>query len=323
MSAQVPGGLGTWHEIRRSLIVIVGYLFVGGLPDSMAERVFDRLAMNRRAKFKALLDRDPIVERMKVLLNGICSETDIRAGSERFHAWVTEDLWARWQACHKSDWQIRTEVVGLEHVTNALQQGSGIVFWGMSFCGTLFSKIALSRAGVALTQLSAADHGAWYPLTLLGKYVAGPLHCLPEGRYIAERIRIPVVGNGNYLYRLGEVLRSKGCVWIAGERTRAKKLVAAEFLGRSGRFPVGAPMLALRHGAVLLPAYTERLGRLHYRVTIESPVAFDHSMRRKQIVDNAVQDFARRLANQITRNPGDWDWNHLWVTELLAKRGAD
>ena len=82
-------------------------------------------------------------------------------------------------------------------------------------------------------------------------------------------------------------------------------------------------MLALRHGAVLLPAYTERLGRLHYRVTIGSPVAFDHSMHRKQIVDDAVQDFARRLANQITRNPGDWDWNHLWVTELLAERGAD
>lgn len=213
--------------------------------------------------------------------------------------------------------------MGLEHVTSALNQGRGVVFWGMSFCGTLFSKIALSSAGVALTQLSAADHGAWYPLTLLGKWVAGPLHCLPEGRYLSERIRIPVVGNNNYLYRLGDVLKNKGCIWIAGERTRAKKLVTAEFLGHPGRFPVGAPMLALRHNATLLPAHTERLGRFHYRVTIEAPIPLNRGMRRNEMINQAVQDYAQRLTNRILENPGDWEWNHLWVESLLSNRTED
>lgn len=69
---QIPGGIATRYELRQSLVMIAGYLFVGGLPDRRADGVFDWLAENRRAKFQARLDRDPIVERMNVLLDGYC-----------------------------------------------------------------------------------------------------------------------------------------------------------------------------------------------------------------------------------------------------------
>jgi len=149
--------------------MIAGYLFVGVLPDRMADGVFDWLARNRRARFHARRNRDPVVARMNELLDGFCSATEIRACAERYYEWRVEDWWGRWQASHKSEWRIRTEVVGLEHVTSALDQGRGVVFWGTSFCGTLFPKIALSKVGIGLIQLSAADHGAWFPLTLFGK----------------------------------------------------------------------------------------------------------------------------------------------------------
>ena len=174
-------------------------------------------------KYEARVDRDPIAKRIKFFLEDYCSEADIRACGQHNHDWLIEDFWARLQASHKSDRQIRTEVVGLENVTEALEQGHGVVFWGMSFCGTLFSKIALARAGVGLTQLSAADHGGLFPLTLLCKLISGPLECLPENRYLSDRIRIPVDGGNNYLYRLGDVLKKNGCIWIAGERARPKK----------------------------------------------------------------------------------------------------
>jgi len=321
--AQIPGGIGSKHELRRSLLMIAGHLFVAGLPDRKADDVFDWLALKWRAKFYARIDRDPIVERMRIVLDGLCSETEIRHCAERYHEWRMEDLWGRWQASHKSNWQIRTEVVGLEHITGALDQGGGVVFWGTNFCGTLFPKIALFNAGVSLTQLSTLDHGAWFPLTMLGKHVAGPLHCRPENRYICERIRIPLDGNSSYLYRLGDVLRKNGCVWIAGERSRAKKLVPVEILGHEGYFPVGAPFLALRHHATLLPVTTRRLGRFHYRVSVEAPVPLDRSMRRQEIINQAVQVYARNLARQILASPGDWDWNHLWVQSLMSDRIDD
>lgn len=303
--------------------MIAGHLFVAGLPDRKADDVFDWMAKKWRAKFYARLDRDPIVEQMKIVLDGFCSESEIRACAQRYHEWRMEDLWGRWQASHNSNWQIRTEVVGLKNVTDAVDKGKGVVFWGMNFCGTLFPKIALFDAGVSLTQLSTMDHGVWFPLTLLGKWVAGPLHCRPEDRYISERIRIPLDGNSSYLHRIGEVLKKKGCVWIAGERSRAKKLVPSELLGHEGLFPVGAPILALRNHATLLPVHTERLGRFHYRVTIEAPIPLDRNMRRRQMINQAVQGFAQLLARRILAGPGDWDWNHLWVKTLLSDRTED
>jgi lauroyl/myristoyl acyltransferase len=303
--------------------MIGGYLFVGALPARLADHVFDRFARYQRRKFAARIDRDPAAKRMRILLTGSNTDQDIQAHVARYHEWRTEDAWGRWQASHKSDWPVRTEVQGLQHVDTALNAGRGVVFWGMSFCGTLFSKIALSNAGVALTQLSTADHGAWYPLTMLGKRVAGPLHCLPEDRYLVDRVFIPVDGNNRYLFRLGDALKNKGCVWIAGERSRVKKSVAGKFLGRFGRFPAGAPTLALRHNAALLPVYTERLDRLHYRVVIEPPVPLRREAKRSTVIDQAVQDYAQRLNRRVLGNPGDWEWDHLWVRELLSESAED
>lgn len=303
--------------------MIAGYLFIAALPRRMADRAFDRLARYQQSKFDARIDRDIIMERLRVFLDGIRSEKEIRECAEQYYAWHTEDLWARWQASHTSKWPVRTEVVGLDHVTHALEQGRGVVFWGMSFCGTLFCKIALSSVGVALTQLSAADHGTWSPLTWWGRRVVGPMHCLPEGRYLAERIRIPVEGGNNYLYRLGRTLKNKGCVWIAGERTGAKKVVTANFLGRPGRFPVGAPTLALRHNAALLPVYTERLGRFHYRVTIEAPIYLKEDLGRDEMINEAVQDYAQRLNDRVHKNLGEWAWNGAWAESMLSNRRED
>jgi lauroyl/myristoyl acyltransferase len=320
LSRESPGGFTSKDELRKLFKMIAGYILIGGLSERMADHAFDRLVRNRRTNVDASPGRDPITERMHILLDGHCSDTDIRTGAKCFYERRREDTWGRWRASYRSKWHVRTEVMGLEHVDRALERGSGVVFWGMSFCGTLFSKIALSRAGVALTQLSSADHGASDPLTWLGKRVVGPMHCLPERRYICERIRIPMDGDNSYLRRIGEVLRNNGCVWIAGERNRAKKLVSAELFNRVGRFPVGAPLLALRHKATLLPAYTQRLGRFHYRVTVEPPILLNRNTRSSEIIDQAVQDYTHRLADRILQNPGDWDWAYSWAKNLVANR---
>lgn len=260
---------------------------------------------------------------MRNLLGTRHSNEEILDSVQRYQEWHIEDQWARWRASHKSDGQVTTEVEGLENLILAQEQGKGAVLWGMSFCGTLFSKIALSRVGVSLTQLSSADHGAWYPLTLMGKWVAGPLKCLPEGRYLNERIRIPVDGSNRYLFRIGQVLKNNGCIWIAGERSRAKRLVATNVLGCTAQFPVGAPMMALRHKAALLPSHTERLGQFHYRLTIESPITFDRNMPRDESVRMAVDTYAKRLSAQILQHPGDFEWNDLWMQNLISNQEAE
>ena len=82
---QIPGGIASRDELRRLLNSIAGYLFVGGLPDRMADRVFDRLVRHHRTKLDARLEQEPIVERMQALLDGYCSDLDIRACAERYY----------------------------------------------------------------------------------------------------------------------------------------------------------------------------------------------------------------------------------------------
>ena len=313
-----PGGLASKHEIRRAILMLGGQAFETLLPDSHHEAVFEWFTDRWRDKFHARRNHDPIVARMRRVLGASLTDAEILAGATQFHNWRMEDLWSRWRLGQHNALPIRTEVVGLEHVENANALGKGVIFWGMTCCGTLFPKIALSEADCTVTQLSTADHGCWYPLTMLGKYVAGPIHCRPENRYIRERIRIPLDGNSAYLQRIGEVLRERGSVWMAGERTRAKKLVAAKFLNRDGQIPVGAPVLALRNRAPLLPVTTQRLGRLHYRVSIMPPVPLERGTNRRQLIADAVQVYADNLSARILESPGDWDWNHLWVQDFAA-----
>jgi lauroyl/myristoyl acyltransferase len=77
-------------------------------------------------------------------------------------------------------------------------------------------------------------------------------------------------------------------------------------------------MLALRHKAALLPAHTDRLGRFHYRLTIEAPVLLDQNLRRNEIVEAAVREYAQRLNARVLQNPGDFEWNNLWVRNLAS-----
>ena len=79
---QITGSIATIDELRRLPKMIAGYLLAGGLPERMADAVFDRLVRRRLTEFNAHLDQDVTVERMKVLLDGHCSDLDIQAYAE-------------------------------------------------------------------------------------------------------------------------------------------------------------------------------------------------------------------------------------------------
>ena len=232
------------------------------------KQVFEYFANREDETPEDRVRHEKLIEEMQSLLGQRYPKFELRSFAKEVDARRREDMWGRWQAICDADWDVKTEVAGLEHVDQALLDGNGWVFWGMSFCGTFYSKIALARAGVALAQLSSVGCGLSNLLVLMDEQLLGPLDCLAEDRYLPARIRISDDGSNNYLFRFGEVLRANRCIWIAGERDRGTKFIAAEVLGRHALFPAGAPMLALRNKATLLSAYTERLGPLHYKVTV-------------------------------------------------------
>ncbi len=305
-------------DLRMVTIWLLGYLLIGCIPRTRDRTVFDKLSKLRlvRSSQRSNLYHDRLGIRIKAVLGDRLSADDARSVAVAAKTIALENRWACWRASHTAEWDIRTEVKGLEYATTALDRDHGIVFWGMTFCGTLFPKIALARAGIPLTQLSSTDHGASLPLTLFGRTFVAPAYCLSENRYLQDRIYIPDNGDTSYLRTIGRLLRSNGCIWIAGER-RAKKPICVDMLGRPASFPQGAPVLALRHKSALIPAYTERLGTFHYRVTLASPIEFDETLSRAKGIEQAVQTFATLLGEQVTRHPSAYRWICPWVGDYL------
>lgn len=196
--------------------------------------------------------------------------------------------------------------------------GRGIVFWGMSFCGTLFPKICLRNAGARLTQLSNVEHGALQLYSSFGLKVNTAIYCLPEDRYLDGRIFISPDGSNRYIRGIGKLLKRNGSIWMAAERGGSHNPVEADLPGMKARFPQGAPVLAKRYGAKLIPAYTTRLGRFNYQITLAPPIEFDDSLPRGQAVQQAAGQFAELLGERIVAQPGTWCWDSSWIRECVA-----
>jgi hypothetical protein len=196
----------------------------------------------------------------------------------------------------------------------------GALLWGMSFCGTLVVKIALHRAGHPLVHLSTEGHGGAEPLTRMGYTVVSPLYCVPENRFLRERVVIPLDGSLGYMRDLLTRLHDGLPVYIAGERLAPRRNTTAECLGRPTSFARGAPGLAYRTSAPLLPVSVYRDGPLRYRVVIEPAVPPpDPRQGRGSYVAGAVQAFADRVTRNVLEHPTDWDWFRHTIGEWRAQ----
>jgi lauroyl/myristoyl acyltransferase len=116
--------------------------------------------------------------------------------------------------------------------------------------------------------------------------------------------------------RLKEVLDQGGHVWIAGDRERGRQKISAPLLGGRLDFPTGAPSLAFRHGAALVPVHTERLGPFHYRAVLGKPVGADRA-HKNTFIEHAVREFADTIERQVIAKPADWNWRHPRVQDLI------
>ena len=291
---------------------VIGYAFVACVPKRADKSVFGWLARRKTARDAGRIHsgKDEVATRAKKVLEGTCPDSSMDDVAAAFYEMQFEDKWARWRASHSPEYAVTTEVENLHYLVESQQGGHGVVLWGTSFCGTLFQKIALARAGVALTQLSSYDHGKSHHNTWLGSRITDPMYCLPENQYLKERIVIPQSGQRQYLYRIGEVLKDKGCIWVACHGSRHQRNLDVKMLGQSAQLPGGAAVIAMRYNAALIPAHTIRMGRFHYRVVLSPPVNLHIGKNRQETVQALVQDYANLLGTRLLQQPGSWNWQH-------------
>ncbi len=226
------------------------------------------------------------------------------AGRTEHHIQVMKVMSAR-------GWRPEMRLEGEEHLKAALAHGKGAILWVAHFCfNTQVTKMALKAGGYRLSHLSRPEHG--FSTSKFGIRCLNPIRWQAELKYLDERIIIDRAHPGGSLREAQAVLKDNRIVSITAGAWEGHRVARGPLL--NGRFSLatGAPDLAQRTGAALLPVITTRIaGSNAYQVNIGGPLAtkFEDKL---EAIRAAVAGFLAALEVAVLKSPDQWrGWKYL------------
>lgn len=209
------------------------------------------------------------------------------------------------RAWRPGGWRPKMQLEGEEHLLKALSGGKGAVLWLAPFVfNSGPTKIVLHQRGHKVSHLSSLRHG--FSETRFGVGVLNRIRCVPEDRYLAQRIVFDRNAPATAMRRMMRALKAGEVVSIVAASTEGSEMVKGTIFG--GRLPVavGAPRLAGSTGAPLLPVFTVRDPKLGFRIVIEAPIAVDADRAASENSVAATAEFLRRSESWVRQYPEQW-----------------
>jgi lauroyl/myristoyl acyltransferase len=211
-------------------------------------------------------------------------------------------------------WRPEFELVGREHLNDALAQGKGAVLWvaHMTFA-SLFAKMALSEAGYRLSHVSRPEHGV--SKSIVGIRYLNRFRTHAENRYLSRRIvhwrHDPQATRAGALAALArnELLSVTVGAW------EGRHLATGSLLGASYTVATGAAGLAFAGGTRILSVFTTRNAGGGYRVEVGAPLGEGARESREDFFAAAAQELIVQHEIAIRRAPDEW---RGWSTLLSA-----
>lgn len=221
-----------------------------------------------------------------------------------------EDRFHYLRAWRPGGWEPEIEIAGAEHVSEALERGRGIIFWGGTFSfNHLVAKMAYRRLGLQVSHFSRPTHG--FSETRFGVRYLNAICRGIEDRYLGERLMTEVNKTPLSLQRMRERLMANGCVsFTVGDRGR--RTAAARFLNARLVLATGPLAMAWSTGATLLPVFTLRTKPRHFEVTIGAPIELKEDAHGEADYTAALQTYADMVTPFALRDPGQWrGWRYV------------
>lgn len=229
------------------------------------------------------------------------AETIARDLKAAIHEIRFQDLRA-WRADH---WMPRLSFEGEAHLVEALKGEKGAVLWvSPTVFNSLPTKIALHAKGYKVSHLSSPVHG--YSETQFGVDRLNKVRCLPEDRYLAQRVVFDSEAPTTAMRRMMRALKSGEVVSIVAANTEGFEMVEGPIFGGLLPVAVGAPRLAALTGAPLLPTFVVRDPERGFRVVIEPPIPLDPKQPADERTVAAASEYLRRSEAWVRRYPEQW-----------------
>nr|MBC8427638.1 hypothetical protein [bacterium] len=163
----------------------------------------------------------------------------------------------------------RIRVEGLEHLSEAISRGKGMILWESSFGKRVLAKVVLLEKGFSLCQVHGPEHGG--SPTWLGQRVIRSIYRKAAGKLFLELIDIQY-DSFAYLRRLANRLKQNGIVCMPGLGGEGHKFVPVQFLGARQQFATGVVSLARMTGASLIPIFCFKQDDGMDHLVLEKPI---------------------------------------------------
>jgi lauroyl/myristoyl acyltransferase len=204
-----------------------------------------------------------------------------------------------------------------------LKGGKGVVLWvSATVFNSLPAKIALHAKGYKVSHLSSPVHG--YSATQFGVERLNRVRCVPEDRYLAQRIVFDSEAPTTAMRRMMRTLKAGEVVSIVAASTEGFEMVEGPIFGGFLPVAVGAPRLAALTGAPLLPTFVVRDPELGFRIIIEAPIPLDPKQAADERTVVATTEYLRRSEAWVRRYPEQWRaWSRWRPRQVSASPGPN
>ena len=127
-------------------------------------------------------------------------------------------------------WTPKIALEGEAHLQRALAQGKGAVLWVAPFVfNSGPTKIALHQRGYRVSHLSSPKHG--YSETKFGVAYLNKVRCIPEDRYIAQRVIFDRYAPATAMRRLMRAVKAGEVVSIVAASTEGSDMIKGPIFG--------------------------------------------------------------------------------------------
>lgn len=208
-------------------------------------------------------------------------------------------------------WKPEIRIDGLSHLERAGTHGRGIILWVAPFCfSPLVTPMALRTAGYPMTHLGLSTHG--FSMSAFGIRWLNPQCIRAESRQMQQRITIDLTNPGGALHHARRALAGNGVVSILMGAWAGQTVTRGRLFGGWLPLAIGAPGLAHRTGAALLPVFTTRMtgdSIFHIRIGAPLPTVAE---QRATAINHSIVSVMTDLEATVRQAPEQWlSWQDL------------
>ena len=184
------------------------------------------------------------------------------------------------------------EIKGLNFLEEIKKQNEQAVFISGHFNNFELMAMTIEKAGINLSAI-------YRPLN--NPFLNIVMERLRKKYICKNQIKKGKSGTRNLLNLLKQ---NVSVALMIDQRVTEGELI--KFFNRQARTTTIPAQISKKYGYRIVPVYIERFNKVHFKLSIEKPIKFDHKLSIEQI----SLELNKILERMILKNPDQWIWSH-------------